>query len=179
VIFLDEIDSLLCARSESEPESSRKIKTQFMIELEGLNTSGAQIVTIGATNRPDDIDEAVRRRLEKRLYIPLPNAAGRAQFLHRIMKNDAMENQIDMTEDEIKKLITLTLGYSGADLKSLCTDAALMPTREIDDILKFDIKNIRTVKMNDFEKALKNVPATVNPDALEKYMDWNKKYGSI
>ena len=80
VVFIDEIDSLLCARSESDQESSRRIKTEFLVQLDGANTfagEDARILIIGATNRPDDLDEAVRRRLGKRLYIPLPNAAGR------------------------------------------------------------------------------------------------------
>jgi SpoVK/Ycf46/Vps4 family AAA+-type ATPase len=80
VVFIDEIDSLLCSRNESDQESSRRIKTEFLVQLDGANTFAgeeARILIIGATNRPDDLDEAVRRRLGKRLYIPLPNAAGR------------------------------------------------------------------------------------------------------
>lgn len=80
VIFIDEIDSLLCARNESDMESSRRIKTEFLVQLDGANTFGNEndrILIIGATNRPDDLDEAVRRRLSKRLYIPLPNSDGR------------------------------------------------------------------------------------------------------
>lgn len=80
VVFIDEIDSLLSARSDADQESSRRIKTEFLVQLDGANTFGneeARILLIGATNRPNDLDEAVRRRLVKRLYIPLPNAAGR------------------------------------------------------------------------------------------------------
>jgi SpoVK/Ycf46/Vps4 family AAA+-type ATPase len=84
VIFIDEIDSLLCSRSESDMESSRRLKTEFLVQLDGANTfagDNSRILIIGATNRPDDLDEAVKRRLAKRMYIPLPNAAGRKQFL--------------------------------------------------------------------------------------------------
>lgn len=80
VVFIDEIDSLLSARSDADQESSRRIKTEFLVQLDGANTFGneeARILIIGATNRPNDLDEAVRRRLVKRLYIPLPNSAGR------------------------------------------------------------------------------------------------------
>mmetsp|Transcript_3395 Transcript_3395/g.3350 ORF Transcript_3395/g.3350 Transcript_3395/m.3350 type:complete len:152 (-) Transcript_3395:315-770(-) len=76
VVFIDEIDSLLCSRNESDMESSRRIKTEFLIQLDGANTflgENGRILIIGATNRPDDLDEAVRRRLVKKLYIPLPN----------------------------------------------------------------------------------------------------------
>lgn len=95
VVFIDEIDSLLCARSDADQESSRRIKTEFLVQLDGANTFGtedARILIIGATNRPNDLDEAVRRRLVKRLYIPLPNGAGRRQFIERMIakefKND-------------------------------------------------------------------------------------------
>ena len=80
MVFIDEIDSLLSARNDNDQEGSRRIKTEFLVQLDGANTFAgeeARILIIGATNRPDDLDEAVRRRLAKRLYIPLPNAAGR------------------------------------------------------------------------------------------------------
>ena len=80
VVFIDEIDSLLCSRSDADQEGSRRIKTEFLVQLDGANTFAGEedrILIIGATNRPHDLDEAVRRRLVKRLYIPMPNAAGR------------------------------------------------------------------------------------------------------
>jgi SpoVK/Ycf46/Vps4 family AAA+-type ATPase len=74
VIFIDEIDSILCSRKEGEHESSRRIKTEFLIELDGTRTNGDEkILIIGATNLPEELDDAVRRRFVKRLYIPLPN----------------------------------------------------------------------------------------------------------
>lgn len=84
VVFIDEIDSLLCARNDNDIESSRRIKTEFLVQLDGANTfagENSRILIIGATNRPYDLDEAVRRRLVKKLYIPLPNTAGRKQFI--------------------------------------------------------------------------------------------------
>lgn len=73
VIFIDEIDSLLSQRSESEHESSRRIKTEFLVQLDGATTdSDERLLVIGATNRPQELDEAARRRFVKRLYIPLP-----------------------------------------------------------------------------------------------------------
>jgi len=89
VVFIDEIDSLLCSRNENDVESSRRIKTEFLVQLDGANTFAGEegrILIIGATNRPDDLDEAVRRRLGKRLYIPLPNYAGRKQFIDRVVQ---------------------------------------------------------------------------------------------
>jgi SpoVK/Ycf46/Vps4 family AAA+-type ATPase len=92
VIFIDEIDSLLCSRNENDMESSRRIKTEFLVQLDGANTfagESARILIIGATNRPDDLDEAVKRRMAKRMYIPLPNGAGRKQFLQRLIEHES------------------------------------------------------------------------------------------
>lgn len=74
VIFLDEIDSILTKRNESEHESSRRLKTEFLIQLEGAHTTNEEdrILLVGATNRPEELDDAARRRFTKRLYIPLP-----------------------------------------------------------------------------------------------------------
>jgi len=71
IIFIDEVDSLLTARSENENESSRRIKTEFLVQLDGAKTSAdTRILVIGATNRPQELDEAARRRFVKRLCVP-------------------------------------------------------------------------------------------------------------
>lgn len=89
IVFIDEIDSLLCKRNEGDQESSRRIKTEFMVQLGGTRSEeGDKILIIGATNRPDELDEAVKRRLEKRLYIPLPNLEGRAQFITNMLRSE-------------------------------------------------------------------------------------------
>lgn len=73
MIFIDEVDSLLSQRSDTEHESSRRIKTEFLVQLDGATTdSEERLLVIGATNRPQELDEAARRRFVKRLYIPLP-----------------------------------------------------------------------------------------------------------
>lgn len=81
VIFIDEIDSLLSQRSDSEHESSRRIKTEFLVQLDGATTDNDErLLVIGATNRPQELDEAARRRFTKRLYIPLPVFEVRVTF---------------------------------------------------------------------------------------------------
>ena len=86
VIFIDEIDSLLTNRSEKDQESSRRIKTEFLVRLEGTRTNSKdRVLVIGATNRPQELDEAARRRFVKRLYIPLPNKNGREALVRRII----------------------------------------------------------------------------------------------
>ena len=106
-----------------------------------MGGENARILIIGATNRPDDLDEAVRRRMVKRMYIPLPNSAGRRQFIKRLIEHESKPSdnggsghQINLNELDIEELIKLTKGYSGADLKSLCAEAAMIPLRSIEDI---------------------------------------------
>jgi len=188
VIFIDEIDSLLCSRNENDMESSRRIKTEFLVQLDGANTfagENARILIIGATNRPDDLDEAVKRRMAKRMYIPLPNGAGRKQFISRLIENETKpaENgghghSIELTNTEIDELVGLTKGYSGADLKSLSAEAAMIPLRSIEDIENVDIENIRPLTLQDFKEALVNVKATVNQHDLRKFLEWNDMNGS-
>ena len=137
VVFIDEIDSLLSARNENDQEGSRRIKTEFMVQFGGTRSDqDDRILIIGATNRPDELDEAVRRRLEKRLYIPLPNKEGRKTFVTHIIQNEKDQGlKIDLSQKDIDTIVELTKGYSGADLKSLCTEASMMPLRAITDSL--------------------------------------------
>ena len=189
VIFIDEIDSMLCSRNDSDMESSRRIKTEFLVQLDGANTfagENSRILIIGATNRPDDLDEAVRRRLAKRLYIPLPNTAGRKQFVQRLIENEVMSveeggggHHIDMDNMSIDQLVALTKGYSGSDLKMLSAEAAMIPLRSIEDIQNVDIDNIRALNIDDFKAAISNVKATVNQNDLKKFIVWNDLYGSF
>ncbi|GBP66597.1 Fidgetin-like protein 1 [Eumeta japonica] len=128
VVFIDEIDSLLTQRSDSEHESTRRIKTEFLVQLDGAATGeDDRLLIIGATNRPQELDEAARRRLVKRLYIPLPDVNARKQIIINLLKS---ENN-DLKANDIDAIAASTDGYSGADMKSLCSDAAMGPIRAL------------------------------------------------
>jgi SpoVK/Ycf46/Vps4 family AAA+-type ATPase len=128
VIFVDEIDSLLSQRkSDGEHESSRRLKTQFLIEMEGFDSGSEQILLIGATNRPQELDEAARRRLTKRLYIPLPSSEARAWIIQNLLKKDGL---FTLSDDDMNIICNLTEGYSGSDMKNLVKDATMGPLRE-------------------------------------------------
>ncbi|XP_055858489.1 fidgetin-like protein 1 isoform X3 [Episyrphus balteatus] len=177
VVFIDEIDSLLSQRSESEHESSRRLKTEFLVQLDGANTSDDErILIVGATNRPQELDEAARRRLVRRLYIPLPESTARIQILTNLLKT--VRNSI--TEEEILEVGNLTGGYSGADMETLCREASMEPIRSIppEEIPFFSEENVRPVQVNDFHLALKRVKASVSEKDLQQYADWNRIYGA-
>ena len=95
VIFIDEIDSLLSARSSEENESSKRIKTEFMVQMQGVGTSNAGVLILAATNFPENLDPAVRRRFEKKIEIVLPEWEARVKILGGCLKG--VENSV--TED--------------------------------------------------------------------------------
>ena len=92
------------------------------------------VMVLAATNRPFDLDEAIRRRLEKRIYSPLPSTEGRRKLFEINLKDVSKENDVNITE-----LVRLTEGYSGADIANVCREAAMMPMRRrLDEGLGLD-----------------------------------------
>lgn len=181
VIFVDEIDSLLSQRkSEGEHESSRRLKTQFLIEMEGFDSGSEQILLIGATNRPQELDEAARRRLTKRLYIPLPSSEARAWIIKNLLEKDGL---FKLSKEDIDTICNLTEGYSGSDMKNLVKDASMGPLREAlkqgIEITKLKKDDMRPVTIQDFETALQEVRASVSLHELGTYDEWNKQFGSL
>lgn len=180
VVFIDEVDSLLSQRSSDENEATRRIKTEFMVQLDGANTNlAARIVIIGATNRPEELDEAVRRRFVKRLYIPLPDEASRNQLIQSLLS----KAHNDLHEGDYQMLISKTEGFSGADIQALCTEAAMGPIREIALKKRGNLSNIQPheippIAMHHFDNALTTVKPSVSIKDLQRYIEWNEIYGS-
>jgi len=178
VIFIDEIDSLLTQRNDSEHESSRRLKTEFLVQFDGLNTDKEEkLLVIGATNRPQELDEAARRRFVKRLYIPLPSYEARKDLVNKLIQSEKHSLQ----EEDINRLCKMTKGYSGADLCSLCQEAALGPIRRISfELEKYDTKeSLPPITFDDFVKALNGVKATVAQSDLSTLVEWNQTFGSV
>lgn len=100
IIFIDEVDSLCSARSDTESESARRVKTEFLVQMQGVsNDNNDNILVLGATNIPWSLDSAIRRRFEKRIYIPLPEAAARkAMFKLHLGNTPNSLNEHDYTE---------------------------------------------------------------------------------
>ncbi|VFQ97524.1 unnamed protein product [Cuscuta campestris] len=181
VIFVDEIDSLLSQRkSEGEHESSRRLKTQFLIEMEGFDSGSDQILLIGATNRPQELDEAARRRLTKRLYIPLPSSEARSWIIQNLLEKDGL---FSLSKEDIDSVCKLTEGYSGSDMKNLVKDASMGPLREVlqrgVEITKLRKEDIRPVSLQDFKNSLQEVRPSVSLNELGVYEVWNKQFGSL
>ncbi|KAM8739305.1 spastin-like [Acanthopagrus schlegelii] len=176
VIFIDEVDSLLCERREGEHDASRRLKTEFLIEFDGVQSGGDdRVLVMGATNRPQELDEAVLRRFAKRVYVALPDAETRFTLLKNLLEKQGNP----LSKNELSTLAKATAGYSGSDLTSLAKDAALGPIRELgpDQVRSMAASEMRNIKMKDFEESLKRIKPSVNPTTLNMYTKWNKDYG--
>uniref|UniRef100_A0A8C9Y465 Fidgetin-like protein 1 n=1 Tax=Sander lucioperca TaxID=283035 RepID=A0A8C9Y465_SANLU len=176
VIFIDEVDSLLCERREGEHEASRRLKTEFLIEFDGVQSGGDdRVLVMGATNRPQELDEAVLRRFAKRIYVALPDEETRVTLL----KNLLGKHGNPLSKNELSLLAKKSEGYSGSDLTSLAKDAALGPIRELgpDQVRSMAASEVRNIKMKDFEDSLMRIKPSVSPATLHMYTKWNKDFG--
>lgn len=196
-VFVDEIDSLASKRGGGDHESSKKMKTELFIQMDGVASEAAEdnegeeskddgqvknVMVLAATNRPWDLDEAMIRRLEKRIYIPLPGEEGREKLFQINLKNTKLSDTIDW-----KKLVEKTKGYSGADINNVCREAALMPMRRKILGKQIDVNKIANMKdefdvpltMDDFNDALNNVKTSVGTEFLKEYAQWMKEFGSV
>lgn len=148
-----------------------------MIQLDGVSTTVKdRILIVGATNRPHELDEAARRRFEKRLYIPLPETSARRHIVSSLFS----DQKHAITVSQFEKVARRTDGYSCADMKVLCQEASMGPIRSLsfEVLKKVPVKDIRPVTFNDFVKAMENVRSSVSQNDLQKYVDWNNIYGS-
>ena len=125
IIFIDEIDSMCGSRSEGESESSRRVKTEFLVQMQGVSTQMDGLLVLGATNVPWELDPAIRRRFEKRIYIPLPEANARATMT-RLNLGDTPNS---MLPENFETVGARTDGFSGSDLSVLVREALMEPLR--------------------------------------------------
>ncbi|CAM4474771.1 hypothetical protein PO909_015679 [Leuciscus waleckii] len=176
IIFIDEIDSLLCERREGEHDASRRLKTEFLIEFDGVQSGGDErVLVMGATNRPQELDEAVLRRFAKRIYVALPTEETRLELL----KNLLSKHRNPLSQKELSQLARMTEGYSGSDLTSLAKDAALGPIRELrpEQVRNISPNEMRDIRFSDFADSLKRIKRSVGPQTLDQYVRWNREYG--
>lgn len=133
IIFIDEVDSLCSARSDNESESARRVKTEFLVQMQGVGNDNDQILVLGATNIPWCLDAAIRRRFEKRIYISLPDAPAR----QRMFKLHLGSTPHSLKEEDFNELAAKAEGYSGADIGIVVRDALMSPIRLIQNATHF------------------------------------------
>ena len=204
VIFIDEIDSVLSARSEGENEATRRLKTEFLIQMQGVGKDDRGILVLGATNIPWGLDPAVRRRFQKKIYISLPEANARKLML----KLNLGDTYNDLTDEQFKILGDLTDGYSGSDIYNLTQDAIYGPLRKCQRATHFkyldaqqhlvpcspsdqgamemkinDIPNPEklvapVVTFEDFILSLQRMKPTVSKEDLKRQDEFTKEFGT-
>ncbi|XP_021910595.1 uncharacterized protein LOC110824321 isoform X2 [Carica papaya] len=181
IIFVDEVDSLLGARGGAfEHEATRRMRNEFMAAWDGLRSKDSQrILILGATNRPFDLDDAVIRRLPRRIYVDLPDAGNRMKILKIFLSTENLEP--DFRFDE---LANETEGYSGSDLKNLCIAAAYRPVQELLEEERKEGRSaaapvLRPLNLNDFIQSKAKVGPSVAYDAasMNELRKWNEQYG--
>ncbi|EDN94055.1 hypothetical protein SS1G_09923 [Sclerotinia sclerotiorum 1980 UF-70] len=159
IVFIDEIDAVLGQRRSGEHEASGMVKAEFMTLWDGLTSSNKsglpdRIMILGATNRMQDIDEAILRRMPKKFPVSLPSNLQRRRILDLILKN----TKTDPNDFDIDYLTRVMAGMSGSDIKEACRDAAMVPVREFIreqresgvSMTSVDSTHVRGVRTEDF-----------------------------
>jgi SpoVK/Ycf46/Vps4 family AAA+-type ATPase len=162
---MDEIDSILSARSESEHEASRRVKTEFMTQVDGATSnSETRLLIMGATNIPWELDEAVLRRFVKRICIPLPDKTTRTVLIKKLLdkqQNDSSSSKGGIfsvlrgshtcseliSSHQLEVLATNTEGYSASDITALIKEAAMGPIRSLtpEELVKIRTSDVRPI----------------------------------
>jgi len=172
IIFVDEIDSILSRRSSQEHEASRRLKTEFLVQFDGADPAcrDCHVVLIGATNVPEDLDEAVIRRLTKRIYVPMPDPTTRRKLIISLLEGQTVR----LSQHDIQYIIEATERYSCSDLRALVTEAAMGPLRELGTLVAtVDERNIGPISKHHFQAALEKVRPSVSRERIQEYAKWN------
>ena len=170
IIFIDEVESLLAKREDIEGAASdevRRVITQFLAEMDGLEKTEG-VVVIGATNKPEMIDEAFLRpgRFDRIIYIPPPDLEARKQIFRVHLRDKPVAEDVDINE-----LARMTERYSGADIELICNEAAMMAVRDA-----VETGEIRKITFSDFKKVIERIKPSITLEMLRKYERLRKKF---
>jgi len=208
IIFIDEVDSLAGTRNEGESEGSRRIKTEFLVQMNGVGHDDTGVLVLGATNIPWALDNAIKRRFEKRIYIPLPGPEARKHMFQLHVGTTPCE----LTQQDYRQLAEGTEGYSGSDIAIVVRDALMQPVRKVLSATHFkrvesstdpgkikwtpcspgdpkaeertwtDIEGDELheppLRMADFLKSLDSVRPTVTESDIRRHDEWTKDSGN-
>ncbi|KAJ3097042.1 hypothetical protein HDU96_000559 [Phlyctochytrium bullatum] len=200
VIFVDEIDALLKVRQRFQPSWVTNTINEWMLEWDGIQSeNGKGVIVVGATNRPFDLDEAVLRRLPRRILVNLPTEEERREILSILLKDEAIADTGDDAPADangrsrvLAELAKATEGYSGSDLKNLCIAAALRAIRAQHSVAmphdggavvaRAGTGSERVLRQSDFTAAIETgevVPSISDKNELMKQiLEWDKTYGT-
>jgi len=133
IIFIDEVDALCGTRGEGESEASRRIKTEMLVQMDGVGKDSTGVLVLGATNIPWQLDAAIRRRFQKRVYIGLPDLSARTSMF----KIAVGDTPTELKNDDFRTLAVASDHYSGSDISVVVQDALMQPVRKIQQATHF------------------------------------------
>ncbi len=164
IVFLDEIDAIGAKRTETMNEASRRVLTQLLQELDGVDGRSGKLVFFAATNEPWLLDSALLRppRFCEKCYVPLPDAAARKVLFQLSLRNCLVDEPLSL-----ENLVAQTENFSGADIVNLCERAKLIPFREA-----IQTGQDRSLALQDFVRALEDMKPSVTEANLRRYEEW-------
>jgi vacuolar protein-sorting-associated protein 4 len=162
IIFIDEIDALCGPRGEGESEASRRIKTELLVQMDGVGKDSKGVLILGATNIPWQLDAAIRRRFQRRVHISLPDSPARRKMFELAVGNTPCE----LSQHDYAKLAELSEGYSGSDIVIAVQDALMQPVRLIQTATHY--KKVRTLGAT-LAGCHANLPSQVTVEGVEKW----------
>jgi SpoVK/Ycf46/Vps4 family AAA+-type ATPase len=187
ILFVDEMDALLSSRkSDGEHEASRRFKTEFMTQMDGIVKGGGgggdqpqqHLLVIACTNTPWDIDGAILRRFARRIYVPLPDPSTRKALFQKLLLKAGGQDKHSLSKADITRLIKRTKGFSGSDIASLASEASFGPLRSlggVNAIRGASAEDIRPISLQDFETAIDQATKSVSPKLLKQYDEWKQQ----
>lgn len=205
IIFIDEVDALCGPRGEGESEASRRIKTEMLVQMDGVGKDSTGVLVLGATNIPWQLDAAIRRRFQRRVHISLPDIAARTTMF----KIAVGDTRTSLKSEDYRELAKLSEGYSGSDIAVAVQDALMQPVRKIQqathfkkveldgearvtpcspgepDAIEMTWEQVDTdqllepiVDFKDFVKSIKSSRPTVSQEDLKRNSEWTHEFGS-
>lgn len=150
IIFIDEVDALCGPRGEGESEASRRIKTELLVQMDGVGRDSKGVLILGATNIPWQLDSAIRRRFQRRVHISLPDLPARTKMFELAVGT----TPCDLNSTDFRKLGELSEGYSGSDISIAVQDALMQPVRKIQTATHYKKVSILSRYLSQFFRVL-------------------------
>jgi len=206
IIFIDEVDALCGTRGEGESEASRRIKTEMLVQMDGVGNDTSGVLVLGATNIPWQLDSAIRRRFQRRIYIAIPDLRSRMRMFELAIGQTPCE----LGPKEFRTLAEMSEGFTGSDISIVAQDALMQPVRKIQTATHYkrvigpdgsekltpcspgdrgateitweqvdpEMLMEPPLTMKDFVKAVKNSRPTVSKEDIKKSDEWTRDFGS-
>nr|XP_020662192.1 katanin p60 ATPase-containing subunit A-like 2 isoform X3 [Pogona vitticeps] len=189
-IFLDELESVMSQRGTApggEHEGSRRMKTELLVQMDGLARSDDLVFVLAASNLPWELDCAMLRRLEKRILVDLPSKEARQAMIQHWLPPVSNSGGVELRTEFNYALLSQEMdGYSGSDIKLVCKEAAMRPVRKIFSALEnhqpdsgnLPVIQLDTVTTEDFLDVIKHTKPSAK-NLSQKYIDWQREFESV